>query len=377
MIPEHSMKTKPLFHAALAAGMLTTTACAQTSRVYFGTSNSKGIYFAELNTKTGALTTPSLAVETTGAGFIAIHPNKRFLYSTGISAFRINDDGTLSHLNTPPTNGRNCCHVSVDQAGQCLMAAYYGSGGVASFQIEEEGSLSDAKSFQQHEGTGEHPQRQTGPHAHSIIPNPANTHAYAPDLGIDKVMIYKLDPEAGTLTEPAFAEVPGGSMGPRHMKWSADGAYAYVLNELDLSVSVFKPGTIAGSLEHLTTVSTLPEGANREGMLCSEIRIHPNGRFVYAANRDVIGQGRDSLTVFSSFAQKKGFERLETIPAQVSVPRNFNIDPSGKWMLVGGQQSHDIAVFKVDSKTGQLTFTGTRVPFDGGPICIEFLNRAP
>jgi 6-phosphogluconolactonase len=372
MIPENAMKNNPLLNTALAAGMLTTTAYAQTNRVYFGTSNSKGIYFADLNTQTGALTTPTLAAETTGAGFIAIHPNRQMLYSTGLAAFRINDDGTLSLLSSQAPAGRDCCHVSIDQTGLCLMAAYYGSGAVGAFRINEDGSLSDPKSYHQHEGSGDHPQRQAEPHAHSIIPNPANTHAYAPDLGIDKIMIYKIDAGTGTLSEPSFATVPGGGMGPRHMKWSADGHYAYVLNELDLSISVFRPGKHAGSLEFIRTVSTLPEGSDKSDMLSAEIRIHPNGRFVYASNRDLTRQGRDSITVFARF--EDGFQRLETVPAEVWMPRNFNLDPTGKWMLVGGQWSNDIAVLKADPSTGLLESTGTRIPFDGEPICIEFLD---
>ncbi|HSR88179.1 MAG TPA: lactonase family protein [Pontiella sp.] len=366
------MKTSPLLNTALAAGMLTTTACAQTSRVYFGTSNSKGIYFSDLDTKTGALTPPALAAETTGAGFIAIHPNKHMLYSTDIAAFRINSDGTLTLINKLTPKGRDCCHISIDQTGQCLMAACYGSGSVSAFRIREDGSLSDLSSYHQHAGSGDHPQRQTGPHAHSIIPNPANTHAYAPDLGIDKIMIYKLHPGTGTLTEPAFACIPGGSMGPRHMKWSTDGSFAYVLNELDLSISVFRPGKDAGSLVFIRTVSTLPEKADKSDMLSAEIRIHPNGQFIYASNRDLTKQGRDSISVFTRY--EDGFQRLGTVPAEVWMPRNFNIDPTGQWMLVGGQWSNDIAIFKVDPATGLLRFTGTRIPFDGEPICIEFLD---
>ncbi|MBT8041916.1 MAG: lactonase family protein [Pontiella sp.] len=368
----------------IAAGSIVLSAIAQSQRVYFGTGKGKGIYFAELDLKAGTLSPPQLAAEVVRPGFLVIHPNRRFLYSTcsgqdlgkkgGVAAFEINRDGTLTRLNVRSSKGQGPSHVSVDATGQCLMVSYYGSGGVASFQIREDGSLSEARSEHQHAGSGAHPKRQQGPRAHSIYPNPENTHAYSPDLGIDKVMIYRLDPGAGTLTDPSFAEVPGGSMGPRHMKWSAEGAYAYVLNELDLSVSVFKPGASPGALEFLTTVSTLPEGADPEGMTCSEIRIHPNGKFIYAANRDVKREGRDSLTVFSSFAHTEGFRRLATVPAEVSVPRNFNIDPSGQWILVGGLRSNDIAIFKVDSKTGQLAFTGTKVPFEGTPICIEFLD---
>lgn len=366
------MKTQPLFYSLIAMASFATTACAQTTRVYFGASNSKGIYFSDLNVITGTLTPPVLAAETEGAGFIAIHPNKQFLYSTGVSAFSINGDGSLTHLNTQTTAGRDCCHVCVDRTGRCLMAAYYENGAVASFQILEDGSLSEAKSFYRHEGTGEHPTRQAGPHAHSIFPNPANTYAYASDLGIDKLMIYALDPQTGMLSDAGFAKVPGGSMGPRHLKWSADGNYAYILNELDLSISVFKPGKDAGSLEFIRTVPTLPEGVDKEAMTGAEIRIHPSGRFIYASNRDLTNQGRDSISVFTRF--EDGFQRMETVPAEVWIPRNFNIDASGKWLIVAGQQSNNLALFRVDPATGHIACNGSTLPFEGSPICIEFLN---
>ncbi|VGO16501.1 6-phosphogluconolactonase [Pontiella desulfatans] len=365
------MKTVLFTQLTLASTALLMTACASTSRVYFGTQKSKGIYFADFDAQTGELSTPALAAETKGCGFIAIHPNKELLYSTGTTAFKINTDGSLTELNTQTTEGGGACHVSLDKTGQCVMTAHYGGGAVASYQIQDDGSLSAPKSFFKHEGSGTHPKRQKKAYAHSVFVNPANTHAYAADLGIDKIMIYQLDPKAGTLSAAGFAEVPGGSMGPRHMKWNQDGSLLYLLNELDLSVSIFKAAE-NGQLEFVKTASTLPEGGDKSEMTCAEIRIHPNGRFIYASNRDLTEQGRDSISVFTRF--EDGFERLETTPAQVWIPRNFNIDPTGKWMLVGGMKSHNIALFEVDQKTGRLTFTEKKVPFEGGPICIEFLD---
>lgn len=344
---------------------------ANANRVYFGMDNARGIYVADFNAASGELSPPQLAVEAKGVGFIAIHPNKRFLYSTETSAFKINDDGSLLKLNTQKTAGGGACHVNVDHTGHCAMVAYYGGGAVASFLIMEDGSLSEARSFFKHEGSGDHPQRQNKPYAHSVFVNPANTHAYACDLGIDKVMIYKLDAANGSLTPAGEVVVPGGSMGPRHMKWNADGSIAYVLNELDLSVSIFKAEE-DGLLEFVKTVSTLPDGYDKSDMTCAEIRIHPNGKFIYASNRDLTDNDRDSITVFTRF--EDGFQRRATTPAEVWIPRNFNIDPAGKWMLIGGKNSNDVAIFKVDPETGLITFTGDKVAFDGGPICIEFLK---
>ncbi len=344
------------------------------ARVYFGTSDSKGIYFSEFDSETGSLAEPRLAFEIGHPGFLAIHPNRQFIYSVcqgGVAALRINADGTLSLINRQAGDGRGACHVSVDQTGRCVMVAYYGSGSVASFRILEDGSLSKVKSYFVHEGAGEHPGRQDKAYAHSVITNPRNTHAYACDLGIDKVMIYALDSEDGTLAPAGFAAVPGGSRGPRHMKWNSEGTIAYVLNELDLTLSVFKADD-EGQMKHVKTVSALPEGADRSGMTAAEIRIHPNGRFVYTSNRDITDRKRDSITVFKRF--EDGLERVDTVFSEVWFPRNFNLDPTGNWMLVGGQKSHDIALFKVNPKTGLIQFSGTKVSFDGGPICIEFLD---
>jgi 6-phosphogluconolactonase len=381
--------TRTLFHSIFVAACLLyvsvpVSAQAQTSRFYFGTSQSTGIYFADLDAEKGTLSEPTLAIALEKPGFIAFHPSKPVLYSTsdgigdgkndGVAAMRINPDGTLVLIAKQSTGGRGSVHVSVDATGQTLLAANYGSGSVASFRILDDGSLTEARSLHQHVGKGAHRDRQKGPHAHAILPNPANTFAYAPDLGIDKVMIYGLDPAAGTLVEAGFAAVPGKAMGPRHMIWSADGRYAYVLNELDLSLSVFKPGEAPGSLEFIETVSILPTVADKENMTGAEVRIHPDGRFVYASIRDLEGKDRDVISVITRF--EDGFRHLETVPARVSVPRNFNLDPTGNWMLVGGQKSHDLALFKVDPKTGIPTFSGTKIPFDGGPICIEPMPEA-
>lgn len=358
-----------LLHTTALSALVAAAAAGQ--RVYFGTSHAQGIYFADFDAQNGTLSTPQLAAEAEGCGFIALSPDQQHLYQTGVAAYAIQGDGTLERISQQSTGEKGSCHVSVDATGGMLMTAYYSSGSVAAWKINADGSLADDPSLHRHEGSGEHPKRQKGPYGHSIFPNPANTHAYACDLGIDKVMIYEMDVTNGTLKPAGEAVVPGGSMGPRHMKFNATGSIAYVLNELDLSVSMFK-AVEKGQLEFIKTVSTLPEGADKTDMTCAEIRVHPNGKFIYASNRDLKETGRDSITVFSR--HEDGFRRVETTPAEVWIPRNFNLDPTGTWMLVGGKKSKDIALFKINPATGKMTFSGTKVPFPGGPICIEFLK---
>lgn len=336
-------------------------------RVYIGTKKSPGIYYADLDTGTGKLTTPQLAVKAESAGFLAVSPDNTCIYSTGVSAFKINPDGTLEKTGEQKTQELNSCHVSIDHSGKILMTAYYSSGAVASFKINSDGSLS-LGSLHKHGGSGEHPKRQAKPHAHSIHPNPQNTYAYAADLGIDKIIIYKMDLENGKLIPSGTAEVPGAAMGPRHMKWQGD--LLYVLNELDLSISIFQ-ALENGQLNFMNTVSTLAEGTDKSDMTAAEIRIHPNRKFVYASNRDLTEKGRDSITALKITAT--GLERIDTTSAQVWVPRNFNIDPSGKWLIVGGQRSNNIAMFSIDQKSGRIEFTGQKIDFDGEPICFEFI----
>lgn len=354
-----------------ASLLITGCATAKTERVYIGTGRDGGIHFADLDTQTGQLSTPQRAVDASGAGFITISPDKQFVYSTGVASYKINEDGTLTKISEQQTGEKGSCHVSTDLTGEMLMTAYYSSGSAASFQILEDGSLSEAVSINRHEGSGEHPKRQKKAFGHSVYPNPGNTHAYVADLGIDKVMIYKIDPKAGSMTPAGEAVVPGGAMGPRHMKFMPDGKTLYVLNELDLSVSTFQ-ALENGQLKFASTVSTKPDGFDKEEMTAAEIRIHPNGQWVYSSNRDLTEKGRDSISIFT--ITPDGLSLHGTTSPELWFPRNFNIDPTGKWLIVGGQRSKEITVFRIDQKSGALTFTGQKIPVEFEPICFEFLN---
>ena len=363
--------------AGAGAGLMAVQA-AQADRVWFGSvgGENPGIYAASFDPETGKVGKPELAAKLGNAGFQVLSADGKRMYSIcemaggpRVAAFRVGRDGKLEELNRCPTGGKGVCFVGLDRTGRCVLAANYGDGSVASFPVLEDGSLGERGSYFRHAGSGPNKNRQRGPHAHSIYAGPDNRFAYAPDLGIDKVMIYRLDAEKGTLEPAGAAELPPGS-GPRHMKFSPDGRFAYVLAEMGSSVAVFRRQPETGALERLRVVPVLPKDVDPEGMTCSEIQVSGDGQFLYTANRDTAGRGRDSLSVLSVKDGEK-LSLVQTLPAEVEIPRHINLDPGGRWLLACGQKSGDISVFEVDAKTGKLRFARRKIELPT-PKCVTF-----
>jgi 6-phosphogluconolactonase len=372
---------------ALAAGSLALAAPAtgKDMHVYIGTytgSGSQGIYVARFDSKTGRLSAPQLAAETRNPSFLAAHPNGRWLYAVGeigdfagqrtgaVSAFQMDSaTGKLTLLNQQPSGGSGPCHVALDQTGRCVLVANYGSGSVAALPIQSDGRLGPAGSVVQHTGSSVNPKRQAGPHGHFITPDPANRRALACDLGLDKVLIYHLDPAGARLTpgSPADASVPPGA-GPRHLAFHPRGRHVYVVNEMGCSVSVFTYSARNGAMQLLETVSTLPQGATVENT-CAEIQVHPSGKFVYASNR-----GHDSLAIFKIEGRGARLSPVGWQPAGGKVPRHFAMTPDGQWLLVENQGSDNVVVFRIETRTGELTPTGQTIVVSK-PVCVEFVPR--
>ena len=369
--------------ATIAACLFLTVSATETQRVWLGTTGkdeAKGIYTAKFDPQTGKLSEPTLAAEVPRPGFLTLSKDGKFLYSTSmtlggedvrptgaVAAFAI-EGATLKELSRQESGGSGPCFVALDATGKTLMVANYGGGSVASFPVNPDGSLEPLNSLGQHEGSSVNPRRQEGPHAHSIYAGPDNRFAYAPDLGIDQVVIYALDPKAATLTPAGSAKTPPGS-GPRHMKFGHDGKQAYVLGELDLTVIVYDRKAESGQLTRKQVLSVLPEDDDDSKMSCSEILVSADGKFVYTANRDVGGRGRDSLSTFSVGADGQ-LKRIQTVPAEVSIPRNIQLSPDGRWLLVAGQKGGGVPVFRVGDD-GRLKFSGQRAELPGA-MCIVF-----
>ncbi len=353
--------------------------------VYVGTytgARSKGIYLFKLQDVPQNITLVplGLAAETPNPSFLELDSRRRLLFAvnevdefegkpTGaVSAFSIDRaTGKLTLLNRRSSMGKGPCHLVLDKSGRNLLVANYGSGTVAVFPVGPDGRLGEPTAFVQHTGKGINPDRQKGPHAHCMTLDPANSFAFACDLGLDKILTYRFDPLKGTLTqgEPAFTSVKPGA-GPRHMVFRPDGRFAYVVNELHSTVTAFGYDSNAGALHELQTISTLPEpfeGANSG----AEIDVHPSGRYLYVSNR-----GRNSVALFNIDPEKGTLTYVEDQDTGGRTPRHFGIEPSGKYLAVANQGSDTVLASRIDAGNGRLKPSGVFASAPT-PVCVKFL----
>lgn len=341
---------------------------------------SKGIYAFRYDAKTSEITPLGLAAETTNPSWVAVHPNGRFLYavnevqnykgpnSGGVSAFSIDRaTGKLTFLNEVPSRGADPCYISVDKTGKYVLVANYTGGSLAVFPVLADGKLGEASSFVQHSGHGTNPERQEGPHVHSVDLSADNRFAMVDDLGLDELLVYKFDSAKGSVApnDPSFTKLSPGS-GPRHFALRPDGKFAYVISEMGHTVTVFSNDGASGKFQTVQTITTLPKGFTGRND-DAEIQVHPSGKFLYASNR-----GDDSIAIYAIDEAKGTLTQLAIVPTGGKEPRSFEIDPTGTLLFAANQKSDSIVVFRIDPKTGQLTPTG-KVLDVGAPVCVKFL----
>lgn len=365
----------------VAALLINPIAHAEQRDVWIGTSSnpaSKGIYHTTINTENGKLSDSQLMAPIEGPGFLVLHPKGKVLYAVGalsgkdvVAAYSVaTADGkaSLKLMNSLPIGDGGAAHLAVDPTGKMLLTAQYGGGSVAVFSLNEDGSLQSRTTLIKHEGGAKVVAgRQDKSHAHWAGFSPDNRFAFVPDLGLDKVVIYRVDAGTASLSSHGFGAVPPGG-GPRHMTFHPNGKWIYVLNELDLSVSLFDYDAAAGSMTIKKTVPTVSKAdlAKEQFTSASEIHVHPSGKFVYAANR-----GHDTITGFTVDPVTGELTVISRTHVRGATPRNFNLDPSGRWLLAAGQDSHTLASFEVNQTTGELTYNRS-VIHTPSPISVLF-----
>lgn len=340
-------------------------------RFFIGTYTSpgerQGIFSAELDPATGAISDLKLAATAADPSFLAIHPKSARLYAVheqsegSVSAYAILRDGTLRLLNTRPSEGSAPCHVSVTSSGDAIFVSNYGSGSFAAIPLESDGSLGPASVFFQNQDSSMRSDRQEGPHMHFMASAPDGRFVVACDLGTDEVLVRRTGPDGlKTALDSAFVE-PGS--GPRHAAFTADGRFLFVNNELSNTVSVFARLLSTGALLPHQQISTLEEDPLVQSAT-AEIQLHPNGKWLYVSNR-----GDDSI---ATFAVNDHFYLTRTgVTKTLRIPRGFSIDPSGRWLVVAGQESNSICAMAIDPSTGRLS-AGPAAVSVGKPVCIAF-----
>ena len=343
-------------------------------------STAVGIYVYRMNPSTGGLTLVQ-AVPTANPSFLAVDPQRKYLYSTNelgvingkpggmVSSFRINqENGTLTPLNQQLTDGTYPAHLSVHPSGKYLLGSNYGTGNFPIYSINSDGTIGPMTDLAQDQGvgTGPNPGRQEGPHAHMITTDPNAGHVAGVDLGADKVFMWTLDLKTGKLSANTvpYAQVASGS-GCRHIAFHPTGKFAYVIAEMASSITAHQYDSSRGAFIWIQTVSTLPPNFTGTSA-CAEIRMHPTGSFVYGTNR-----GHDSVVGFKIDSSTGKLSPIGWTSTQGNIPRGMNIDPSGTFLYAANQNSDSIAVFRVDQSSGNLIPSGGLV-HSPTPVDVEF-----
>jgi 6-phosphogluconolactonase len=357
---------------------LTLSAMAQTTPtdyVLIGTytnteARSAGIYVYAFDPKTGALTLRSQMGGIQNPSFLALSPDRRFVYAVGetdgdgmVAAYGFNrETGQLTALNRQSAGGSGSCHLTVDKTGRWLLVGNYGGGNLSVLPIRADGSLGAAQQTINHSGTGPNAERQQGPHVHQVVIAPNNRDVLVPDLGTDRVMLYQLNEQTGRLSPAAPASVSGtAGGGPRHLTLHPHGSTMYLLEELTGSVVTFSQQN--GRFERLQTVSALPPDYSGPAA-AAEIVAAPDGRFLYASVR-----GNNTLALFTINPTTGQLTYRSSTDAGGKGPRSFALDPSGRWLLAAHQYSNTVRVFARDVRQGTLTPTGEPIPVPT-PVCM-------
>ena len=349
----------------------------QTKYILYVGSYGKGIQAYQFDSATGQLKDIGRSGDAVNPSFLAADPDFRYLYAVsevegnvngGVAAFSIDrENGSLRALNSVSSAGVAPCHLAVDKTGKMLIVANYTSGGVSAYPIGHDGRIGEISALLTAKGQGPNAERQEGPHAHEVLISSDNARAYVPDLGLDEIRLYRLDPSKAGLAPndpPVVKQSPG--MGPRHLAFSPDEKFAYVMNELKSEVSVFKHDKATGNMTKVQDVSSIAPGYSGENGP-AEILVDSRGKFVYATNR-----GADNIAVFSIDSYDGTLRQIQLISSEGTMPRGLEIDPSGRFIFAGNQKTDNFVVYHIDPKAGTLTATG-QVIHTPSPVAFLFV----
>lgn len=341
---------------------------------------SKGIYAYRFNASNGEVESLGVAAESEQPSFLAVDPQFKFVYavnetdtykgqpSGGVSAFSLDrTTGKLSFLNEVASRGAAPAHVAVDHTGKYVVVSNYNGGNLAVFPVLADGKLGQATAFDQHHGSSVNKERQAGPHVHEAIFSPDNRFILSADLGLDDIFVYPFNEKTGELgAQPRILNLSGG-LGPRHMAFSPNGKFVYLVSEMGSTVTVLAYNPSDGNIAARQTVRLAPANDTPAQKSGGEIAVGRSGKFLYASNRfdNLIG-------VYSIDSDTGMIEQTETVPLDGKTPRDFAIDPGGTWLWDANQDSDNIVLYKIDQQKGALLPAGITLKIPA-PTCVVFV----
>ena len=371
--------------------VLVVTAAARVDRVvYIGTYTgeaSKGIYAFRFDDSSGGLTPLGLVAETPSPSFLTASADGRFVFAVNeLQSFQGKPSGSvtsftvdrasakLTEVSVQPSMGAGPCHLALDHTGRYLAVANYGGGNYALFPVLADGRLQPATSVI----TGAKPDSPK-PLGHMVGFDAGNRFLIAADNGLDRMLVYRFDASRGAISAaPSPATALRTGSGPRHFAWHPNRPWVFTINELSATITMFSWDPTSGALTEKGSVPTRPAGVT--GGTTAEIAVHPNGRFVYGSNRGhaglpaartLRGGVENSIAVFSVGADG-ALTLVEHESTRGETPRNFALDPTGRWLIAANQRSNTLAVFSIDQKTGALSPVGSPVSV-GSPASVLFM----
>lgn len=354
---------------ALAYSLSAGTAVAQTGNAHsaeayylivgtYAPADTPAIYVLRFHPATGKADLVSTVTGIENPSFLTLSPDLKYVYAVsethggkGGQVYAYGFDrttGKLRFLNKRFSDGDDPCNIITDATGKWLFVSNYSSGSLSVFPLKGDGSLGEMVTHIQHEGHSVKPQQKSA-HVHCVMPAPNNRDVFVTDLGMDRIFTYELDPATGHLTDgmPAFTSIEKGT-GPRHMIFSPDGKFLYLIQELGGKVTVFKYDP--GKLTQVQAVSSVPEDYHGR-IWAADIHFSPDGRFLYAANRDDL----NDIVIYALDKATGKLTYQDRIKTGGKTARNFTLSPDGGYLLVGHRNGPEIHVFRRDSITGDLT----------------------
>lgn len=330
--------------------------------LYVGTytnGDSDGIYQFEFDSETGELTNKQLAATSENPSFITYSPDKNYLYVVNenekgtVSSFKVNTNKSLTFINKVSTNGAHPCHISINEQGDKAVVSNYSGGNFSLYVLNNNGSLNDASQVFNHNTDS------IISHVHSA--QFFNNDLYVSDLGKNAVYQYKLTDKNYKLKDSSIVKMTKNA-GPRHFSLTKDGLFIYIINEFSSTITSAKK--TENGFELIENILTLADNF-KDKSYCADIHLSEDEQFLYGSNR-----GENSIVVFKRDKVSGKLDKIQNINAHGNWPRNFTIDPTGKFLLVANQKSSNISVFNIEGSTGKLSFLHS-VKLSS-PVCLLF-----